>query len=101
MDKELKRQIGQIAAKLPTSYYTANKKVLMKGADCIGRGMTEHDGKPVDPNKKYWTVVEAYYPVNHHRRMIKAFEQNGNKGIAEYINGQREIHAPKPPIKLS
>jgi len=101
MDKELKKQIGQLAAKLPPSYYSANKKVLIIGSECIKRGMTEYNGKLVDPKQKYWVVVEAYYPVNHHKRMIKAFEQKGNKGIAEYIDGQREIHAPKPPIKLN
>lgn len=101
MDKELKKQIGKLAAMLPVSYYSANQKVHMRGSECIKRGLTEHSGKPVEPTQKYWVVVEAYYPVNHHRQMMKAFKLNGNKGLGAYIDGQREIHGLKHPIKLN
>jgi len=101
MDKKLKREIGQIAAKLAPSYYSADQKVLVMGSALINQGQTEHNGKPIDPNKQYWATVEYSYPVNHARRMIKAYIQSGNDGLVEYIKGQREIHEPKQPIKLN
>jgi len=101
MDKNLRKEIRAMADKMPVSYYSADQKKLVKGSVLLSKDMQEYGGKPIDPELKYWVTVETAYPVNHFRRLIKAYIDNGTDGLIAYVKGQKEIHSAKPPIKLN
>lgn len=45
-------------------------------------------------SKGNWQRKVEHFPVNHQRRLEKAYEQNGKQGISDYIKKQTQIHKP-------
>lgn len=74
LTKAIRKEIKQIAdSLLPTKYAAYVKSKDVKGN---------------------WHKKVEYFPVNHQRRLEKAYEQNGKQGISDYIKKQTQIHKP-------
>lgn len=94
--KNIAKEIKELAAKLPTSYYEAPAQSGVLGKELLKLDVKEFQGQPIDP-KKFYTVKEDFlFPVNHNRQLRKAFELDGKNGIVEYVKGQNAIHRPQP-----
>lgn len=85
MKKKTKKRLDSIAAQLPVMYETANAHQRIKGSSLLERGITEHKGEEISPYKYYsfWKTIQV--PVNHSRRLKRAFQRNGEKGVLRYI----------------
>lgn len=94
--KRIKKEIDEVADQLPTSYYEAEASCYATGQQLLAQGLTEFNGKPIEPKKQYWITEGFLFPVNHNRQLRKAYEQSGKEGIIEYLKGQNAIHRPQP-----
>lgn len=94
--KQIDKEIKELAAQMPVSYYEAPASCGVLGKDLMKQGVTEFKGESIDENK-FYSVTEGWlFPVNHYRQMKKAYEQSGKDGLVEYVKGQNAIHRPKP-----
>lgn len=90
--KEIKKDLKQIAKDLvfcPEFQINAQGGLVfrtlyqkMLGSELIRLNIAK-EGK-VDPNKYYWT--EARKGINHEKRVIDAYKQNGNQGVVDYLH---------------
>jgi len=57
-------------------------------------GFTEVEGKEIDLNKKnkFVSSKKNYRPTNHYRRIKRAYEKSGDKGVEAYCNQVMELH---------
>lgn len=94
--KNIAKEIKELAAKLPVSYYEAPAESGVLGKELLKLDVNEYQGQPIDPKKFYSLKENFLFPVNHSRQMRKAFEQDGKNGIIEYLKLQNAIHRPQP-----
>lgn len=95
VDEKKKKEIRYIANKLQPTYYDANSYVCESGKIMIEKGITIFNGQKVDPNKSYITGYRILpFMVNHSRRLLKAYQAEGNDGVVKYLKGYNEIMRP-------
>jgi hypothetical protein len=96
IDKKKEKELHYIANRLQPTWYDANSLCYIKGEELISKGKSEVDGKPVDPEKVYQYTRTVPYPVNHKRRIMKAYIDKGNDGVVEYLKAYNHIMRPHP-----
>ncbi len=84
LNKKVVKAIRELADSLPQQRYTVPDSTLVSGADLILANTTEIDGVPVDPEKLYDYHLPRYHEVNHKRRLKRAFNSRGKKGVIDY-----------------
>lgn len=95
--KKIRKEIGELAAKLLPSFYDVEEKVL--GEKLIKSNVFEDsEGNPIDPKKIYTLTVPRL--VNHKRRLCDMYKKYGKQGLVEYVKQQAEIHKARNPIDL-
>lgn len=84
MNKSIQSTIKNLANKLPDQYEQEYCRVTMTGEEIHLSGL-EDNNYPMD-DTKYILKIPIYIPVNHDRRLRRAFQQNGVAGIQKYVN---------------
>ncbi|MCK5614235.1 hypothetical protein KAR91_70875 [Candidatus Pacearchaeota archaeon] len=84
MKKHQVKLIGIIAKALPGQSQASNINSIVSGEDAILAGTNEIEGKEVDPEKEYMIPNRLIMPVDHIKRIKRAFKSNGKNGIIEY-----------------
>ncbi len=84
MKKAQVKLIGIIANNLPNQGQVSNINSVVSGEDAILAGTDEIEGKEVDPDKNYVIGNHLIMPVDHIKRIKRAFKSNGKNGIIEY-----------------
>lgn len=95
LTKQIKKEIAQIAQRLPVTLYEANAGVMYKGSQLLAMGMKEINGKAIDKDLSYALPEPWLYPVNHKRQLEKALLQSGKDGVLQYIRDVKELSTPK------
>lgn len=92
MNKQILKKLRDIANRLPLTYEKGNKYTKGEIKDLRGKeikntqffqpgeGLIMMETKPIPIIKKNQTL----YPVNHYRRLKKAYEKDGANGVKEY-----------------
>lgn len=92
MGKKAKlKQLRKMASELPSLQRSAVEKEQHLGSALIAQGITEINGKRVDPNKIYIKSTGVKLPVNHNRAMKKLFLKHGEVGAAVYVRAVNEF----------
>lgn len=88
MKKAQVKLIGIIANNLPNQGQVSNINTLITGndifEDILLGGRSEVEGKGIDPDKEYIIPNILVMPVDHIKRIKRAFKSNGKTGIIEY-----------------
>ena len=90
MKKELVKEIRNIAKKLPLSYVEGQKYSKKEIIDLREReSKNSMFGQSVEHSiskESEFIIVkgETLFPVNHERRLKRAYERNGTQGIKDY-----------------
>lgn len=85
--------IRELAKSLPKTFYEANDKVRMSGADIMkdkNIDVSKFEGK-IKPEGLYLVNVPKKYPVNHSNRLMTAFENGGLKAVDDYARGVMDL----------
>jgi hypothetical protein len=81
-----RKALAELAAKLPTTEPKGRARV--SGADLLAKGVTRtSDGQPIlsSATYKHGAATEGNVAVNHHKRLIRAFEQGGQPAVVKYL----------------
>lgn len=81
---KLSPNIQKIADSLPEQYQVEFYKVVMTGEDVHLSGLDD-DGIKNDETE-YTINCPIYIPVNHKRKMNKAYKKRGMAGIVAYVD---------------
>lgn len=84
MKKPQLKVIQIIANYLPVHGQASNINSIVSGEDAILAGTNEIEGKEVNPDKDYIIGNRLIMPVDHIKRIKRAFKSNGKNGIIEY-----------------
>jgi hypothetical protein len=87
MGKKAKlKLIKKLAANIPTFQQHKHEVHLYTGAEILAwNTIKDIDGKPIDPEKVYTYNYPVIMNVNNERRMKKAYQMGGEKGIKHYM----------------
>ena len=77
--------IKSIASKLPERYFTQSEQIKISGEDLLLSGQSEVNGIPIDKEKIYLMQNPVFETVNHAKRLNKAYQREGVKGIKLYV----------------
>lgn len=92
MGKKAKlKQLRKMASELPSLQRSAVEKEQHLGSALIAQGITEINGKRVDPNKIYIKSTGVKLPVNHNRAMKKLFLKHGAIGVQVYTKAVNDF----------
>lgn len=99
-DKQIHRDMQQIAMRLPFNYVEAPASIQYRGSEILEQNPEAKDkeGNPVDPKKIYSINGVQRHAVDHYKRMKRIFRKSGEKGVQHYITEvlALEMHAMKP-----
>ena len=85
MKKDVEKFINNIVDQLPIIFdYIITPNVEITGEDIHLSGLDSTDVENSD--RIYYISMPFYYPINHKRRLKKAFKSNGVDGMRNYIN---------------
>ena len=84
MTKEVEKFIHKLAINLPAVKYAARDKRFVSGSDLILAGHDKED-KNIDPEGRYEIGIPFELPVNHERRLKRAYKRNGKEGLIHYL----------------
>lgn len=87
-DREI---LKRIANELPQTFYEAKEKFILSGIEILKNPdiKTNNFNGPIVPNKKYEIARKVMKPVNHHNRLITAYEGGGLDAVDKYC---MEVH---------
>lgn len=92
LTKKDKKELTKIANQLPVTYQDTFATSHKSGHDLFAQGhRTGPDGKPLKLNAFYETRKPAVFPVNHKRKIFRAFEIGGIEGVKGYVSGVYEL----------
>jgi len=75
-----------IAAQLPSLNVASSELHLMTGEEILAlQTIDEIDGKPIDPERKYWLRLPVLMFANHNRRLKRAYYRGGPEAVQKYI----------------
>jgi hypothetical protein len=78
--------IKKLANNLPLINQVSTEPHLLSGAEILEWGtITEIDGKPIDPEKKYLHHYPVLMVQNNRRGMKRAFLRNGVEGVKQFL----------------
>lgn len=90
MKKNLVIEIRKIAKKLPVSYiegqkYSRKEVLDLKGREAKNNTLGQAFEQSISQESDFIIVKgETLFPVNHERRLKRAYERNGTQGIKDY-----------------
>lgn len=80
------KAIKKLANNLPPINQMSTEVHLMTGAEVLEWGtITEIDGQPIDPDKKYTFRHPVLMIQNNRRGMKRAFLKNGPEGVKNFL----------------
>jgi hypothetical protein len=82
--KKEAKQLKKMAQELPTTYYEAKRDRIVDGAEALKNKKIDKGGFAVAPNSMYIVSKNDLFPVNHEKRIVKAYEHKGMEGVQEY-----------------
>ena len=77
-------KIKKLAKMLPATQYEANVNRMVIGAEIIAKKIDTGKFKTIDPKKRYAVAVKQLFPVNHEKRLVKAYENGGMEAVEDY-----------------
>jgi len=86
MKKKIVKQLKQVAAEIPVSYYEVNVYKTMTGEEAA-----KHVEDDLEPDKKYTLTFTSQREVNHLRRLKRYFTKYGEEGIQLYLDQSAEL----------
>jgi hypothetical protein len=89
------------ARKLPPDFSTTGSRVAISGKEAALSGLkrTSDTGQAINHAATYLTKVPNITPVNHKRRLIKAYEQGGWPQVNIYLDKYRVAEEKLLPQK--
>jgi len=86
--KKVLKKMRAIAAEMPQLDVLKTKlRERIKGAELIKNGITAlSNGETVDPKQTYQRLKPVSGPINHVKRMKKAYKKHGASGVNGYIS---------------
>ena len=78
------KRIKKLASKLPIIGVKTVRGEIVEGSKLIEKDIKEVEGKPVSVLAKYRSKTIVPQPLNHERRIKKAYNELGDKGVAMY-----------------
>lgn len=79
------KQIRKFAAKLPVIMTTVPIGETVYGAELLGEGVKDVNGKPVHIKHEYRRIRYVKKAVNHYRQMKRYFYEHGAQGVKAYV----------------
>lgn len=99
-DKQIHRDMQQIAARLPFNYVEHKASIQYRGSEILEQNpdAKDRDGNPIDPKKIYSIAGVQRHPVDHYKRMKRIYRRDGEAGVKHYIAEVMalEMHAVQP-----
>src|SRR5918993_622936 len=92
MGKKAKfKKFRKIASELPaiTKASVVGEQVL--GSELIANGVTEINGKKVNPKQFYRKKSTVRTPLDHTKHMKRLYNQQGEKGVQNYLNAVHDF----------
>jgi hypothetical protein len=84
--KKEKKLLKNLAKELPETMYRANQSRLVSPEE-----MLRQRGEVIPAGTLAQMTKSVMVPVNHERRMVKAYEQGGMEAVKEYVRGVMEL----------
>lgn len=82
------KALKKLANNLAMINQSSTEKEYVTGAEILSwNTITEVDGKPIDPEKKYEHKSPVLLQQNNQRKMKRAFLRNGEEGVRHFLNG--------------
>lgn len=86
VSKNIEKLLQQLAGLLPQVTIKSHEKHFVTGKEILEwRTVTEIDGKPIIPEKKYLWNYPVISQANHYRRLKTRFKKKGITGVQEYL----------------
>lgn len=76
----------QASTMLPEMSYTVKSHTDVTGEDLLLCDYKFEDGRDIIPEEIYKFDCPLILPVNHYKRLRKAFKRNGGQGVANYLS---------------
>ena len=84
MNKSTLKEVIKIADSLPERFDVSYHPVIISGSDIHLSGLDATDIK--NDETEYLIKMPQYYVVNHKRRLVKVFRNDGLIGARKYIS---------------
>jgi hypothetical protein len=103
LSKNIEKLILQLAGLLPQVTINSHEKHWVMGSEILSwNTVTEVEGKPINPDKKYLWRYPVISSANHYRRLKNRYKKKGIEGVQEYlewINGLAKGHKVKKQMQ--
>lgn len=83
--KKIVKLIKAIGDQLPFVKDKSDQTYSVKGCDIELSGLSVPEDMDIDLEKEYYFNDGAYVESNHGRRLLRAYDRSGKKGMINYI----------------